>query len=655
MLPRSFFITILFAAICTALHSALALTLVEDGQPRAVIVLADQPSAAASLGARILREHVRQMSGADLPIANESKITGDASKERAWVLVGGGKLAERLGFSNAKLGPGAIAMHAKGNVLTLLGADARTPADPDGSRYAVVAFLEEKLGVRWLWPGELGKVVPKKKMIAVEDFDRTFSPPLAQRRIRDGFAQPRADAGLANLGFTRARSNELHARALRVESESGSWFAWQRLGGTMEVGSGHAFGQLWEKYGREHPDWFALQPDGSRDQSRSPGRARLCKSNPELIAAIAHEKIEELNKNPKLLGVSLAPNDGGPLTFCTCSKCEALDAKGGRKVALWDFSGGGRRDFEHVSLTDRMVWFWNQIAEQVTKVHPDKLFTVDAYSVYSAPPVERALHPNFVVRFVPMSYTDERARQQALRDWDAWSEKAAKIYFRPNLLLAGRRDGMPLLYPHKFAEDFRHLAHHKMIGTDFDSCMHNWATQGLNYYVVARLHWDPDQDVDAMIDDYCRAGFGAAAKSVRKYFDKLESLTNEVAKHREELYEAAESKKLTRLTPFTREAIGELRDLLASARREAGDDETVLKRIAFLEDGLRWTDVETRVHAFLDAGDAADKAAAQNALDERFALMRELFEKDNLALNVAYISWGEDAYLARLKTKAKGK
>jgi hypothetical protein len=84
---------------------------------------------------------------------------------------------------------------------------------------------------------------------------------------------------------------------------------------------------------------------------------------------------------------------------------------------LWDFSKGSRRDFEHVSLTDRMVYFWNAIAERVARVHPDKLLVVDAYSVYAAPPVERKLHPNLVVRFAPLAYYAEDYRQESLREW----------------------------------------------------------------------------------------------------------------------------------------------------------------------------------------------------------------------------------------------
>ena len=50
----------------------------------------------------------------------------------------------------------------------------------------------------------------------------------------------------------------------------------------------------------------------------------------------------------------------------------------------------------------------------------------------------------------------------------------------------------------------------------------------------------------------------------------------------------------------------------------------------------------------------ADKKAARKVLDERFALMKEVFQKAPLALNVAYISWGEDALWARLGWERPG-
>ncbi len=613
------------------------ITLVEKRQARAVIVVPANPSPVVQEAASVLRDHIKEMAGAELPIQPEDRVTGAPGPERAWVLVGEGKLAAKLGLTSKGLGPGGIVQSARDHVLALFGTDAHTAADPHGTRYAVTTFLEDRLGVRYLWPGDLGKVVPRRDTITVAAFEHRFAPKLSQRRIRSMSYHDRIQAGLDRLGFSKEEYLRLVADAQRTRPTSPDWFGWHRLGGTLQLNAGHAFTHLWTKCGKAHPDWFALQPDGSRDQSRGPDRARLCVSNAELIAAIARVKVEELNKNPHLLGVSIAPNDGGRPSFCTCPRCEALDCARGPKVLLWDFTKGDRRDFEHVSLTDRMVSFWNAIAEQVAKVHPDRLLVVDAYSVYAAPPVERKLHANLVVRFAPLGYHAEDYRQESLRAWDGWSRAARRIFFRPNLMLAGRRDGMPLLYVRKFAKDFRHLADHGMMGTDFDACCHHWATQGLNYYVVARLHWDPTADVNAIVEDYCRAGFGPAAAAVRRYFDGLEALTDEVA-----------TTKATPAAVFRPEALDRLRAALAQARRDAGGDPAIARRLAFLEIGLRWTELEVRCHALLAEPAKADKAAVNKALDARFALMRQCFRETPLALNVAYISWGEDALWSRL-------
>lgn len=636
-MPRLFrVLNVAAIAVLVRADPASAIVLVQDGKARAVVILPDKPSPAAREGARVLKEHIFQISGADLPLVSEREIEGGPSAQRGWVLVGEGRLSEDSGVSAKGLGPGGMRLEAKGDVLVLVGEDERATGDPNGTLYAVTTFLEDKLGVRYLWPGESGKVVPSSSTIIVTDFGRSSTPRLAQRRFRDGYGGRRVLTGLDRLGFTEEEFGARVLAAGQTRSASPDWFRWQKLGGTMRLSSGHAFGRYWEKYGDTHPDWFALQSNGSRDQSRNPGRARLCESNPELIAAIAADKIAELDAHPELLGVSIAPNDGGHTTFCACARCEALDARGGPEITLVEFSGWRKREYKHVALTDRMVYFWNAIAEKVSAVHPGKFLVVDAYSAYSTPPVERKLHPNLIVRFVPMSYLDEARRRGALLSWAQWSKAAAGIFFRPNLLLAGRA-GAAYVFVHKFAEDFKVMTRGGMRGTDFDSCLHHWATQGLNYYVVARLNWDPDQDVDSIVDDYCRVGFGAAAGIIRKYFDRLEALTDEVALN-----------KFEHLEPFRPEVIAELNDMLSDASRLASGDAAVGRRIAFLRTGLRWTDIDAQAHALLRepsrSGAASEK---KRILAERRALMRDIFQNNFTAVNVAAISWGEDGLWKR--------
>jgi len=122
-----------------------AATLVEKGQARSVIIIPEKPSPVVANAARVLRDHIKQMTEAELPIRTEDRITGSPSQDQAWVLVGEGKLAKKLGLTSKGLGPGGIVQSAKGNVLALFGSDAHTPSDPNGTRYAVTTFLEGKL------------------------------------------------------------------------------------------------------------------------------------------------------------------------------------------------------------------------------------------------------------------------------------------------------------------------------------------------------------------------------------------------------------------------------------------------------------------------------------------------------------------------------
>ncbi len=264
--------------------------------------------------------------------------------------------------------------------------------------------------------------------------------------------------------------------------------------------------------------------------------------------------------------------------------------------------------------------------------------------MYAAPPVLRKLHPNIAIRFVGLTYTDEEKRRQNRDDWDEWSRAVERIYFRPNVLLAGRRQGTPVIYAHRMAEDFQYMANRSLIGTDFDSCCHNWATQGLNYYVCAKLHWNPDLDVDALIDDYCRSGFSSGADAVKKYFLRLEDITDTIAE---------EQLKLTQ--PFTPAVIDELRGYLDAAATATANEPDVSERVAFLRSGLEYTDAYVAAFRIFRKHEAAGggrlsnetKQRIREALDRNWLVSRDIFEHYHLAVNVATVAWGSWSYFGR--------
>ena len=640
----------LSGALClSSVAAANDLVLVAEGDAKAVLVLAAEPSPAAKWGATILSDHVFQMSGARLETVSEGKLPADDSRTR--LLVGESRSAEELGVSASGLGPGGIAIRTfpDSNAMVILGADNLAPIDTNGTRYAVTTFLEDALDVRFLWPGELGKVVPKMKTLQVGEMNVRVTPLLVQRKIRMGGAWgDRMAKGGAQLAVDGDDFRKFRDAAVATESEDAGWAGWHRLGGSLRLAAGHSFGDYWERFGESNPEWFAMAPNGSRDQSASVHRARLCVSNEALRDQIARDRIALIEKTGQK-SVAIGPNDGGTTSFCVCEECEALDAPSDRKIMLTDFSPGqNRRQFEHVPLTDRYVDFFNGIAERVVAKHPDVWLGADAYSVYSAPPVNATLHPNVAIRYVGISYTDEERRRQGVADWNAWSKAASKIYFRSNLLLAGRRQGTLVAYAHKLAEDFGEIAHNNMIGTDLDSCCHNWATQGLNYYVMAKLLWNPDLDIEALLDDYCSSGFGAGGDAVKRYFLRVEELTHQMA-----------TTEMKYVGPYTPQVVAELTALLDEAAAAVKDDEPSAARVAFLRVGLDYTDAYASIYRVNDAWQAEGGGRLTDEVRERFRgplernweASRNIFENHFFAVNVANVAWGSWGYLPRFGWK----
>lgn len=639
------------------------LTLVDNGKPRATIVVSTNASKAAVAGAGVLREHVRQISGASLTVSRDGelgditiegrRVRGDTIEKWGGVVicVGESELTRRLGVASDGLGPGGIIVRTVGNVLVLMGADDRTPADVHGSMYAVTTFLEDELGCRYLWPGESGKVVPKRRTISVRPLNVRFTPGFVQRQIRSNGYSSRIGEGLDRLGRTREDFVRMRKEAAVTQAESPDWMRWHRLGGTLGLRTGDGTilpGETWDRFLREHPEWFAMQKDGSRFFDPDWERPRLCKSNPDLVEAIIQEKLKELKRYPGRTSISLMTNDGGGKAgFCLCEKCKAMDPPEGRPTEIWTYEHESERTrrFEYVSVTDRMIAFYNAIAEGVAKEYPDMLFTGQAYSIYSAPPLRHKLHPNIVIRLVHNTehYLCDQTRRQGMADWDAWATMAGKIFWRPNSLLVGRMEGTPAIVVHKLAEDFRHIASSKCVGTDFDSCMHHWATQGLNYYVLAKLHWNPEADVDAIIDDYCESGFGKAAGSIRRYLRRIEKLTDETAAVTPQ---QREGRRPDVTMPYTDEVVKELRALLDRATKKVAGDDDVRKRIAFLRIGLDFAALQGRIYQLLRESyekrlTQAEREEARDLLDRKWLMMRDIFEKNHYAVNVSGMCWGE--------------
>lgn len=594
------------------------LILASDGLAHAVLVIPASPSRVERRAATLLQSTLEKIAGVELPVVWEEEIEQTEGPDGVWlqdeegrkwryaIWIGNTEAARSAGVHAEDLLPEGYRMKSDGHFLYLSGNDI-TPSGRrvSGTYHGALALLENYFGVRWLWPGELGTIIPKSPRLILPALHEKDEPVLEQREIRSGTGiGERAEVGLKLLGGTE-QEYETYREFLRQRR---AWYHRQRCGARVDLHYRHAYDHWYEEYGEEHPEWFALQPNGSRVQTSD--RPRLCKSNPEVAAQKAREVIDAYKKNPNLDSVSISPNDGsGWDHFCMCIECRKLDPESGR-IGNRMFSIDGQRFYEqYPSFSDRVATFYNRIAEEVVKELPDARLGAYAYSAYRDAPLGVTMHPSIIIGFVGLGYLNEQQRLEDLERWNGWSRSATQLFLRPNLLHDG--NALPVIYFTRLAEDLRHCYQTGMQVADFDSLSGHWSMIGLNYYVLAKLLWDPAADEQAIVRDYCEAGFGRAADKVEEYFRLLEEATTLVAfrqTHQPEgdLREAEQDRPgentvsdnnnpLSELETayynvFTGEFISRLRGVLAEAREAAGD-EVVQARIDFLENGLDYAEL----------------------------------------------------------------
>jgi len=376
-----------------------------------------------------------------------------------------------------------------------------------GTVNAVYTFLQERLGVRWLWPGELGEDVIENETIALAPFEYRYHP---QIRARGGVFH---FSSLGNRGYGRSHD----------------WTRLQRLQlDSLHQPGGHAFGDWWDRFGEQHAEYFALQPDGTRSGFPAPKYAKLCQSNPAVWEQWLGDVEAQLKEDPTQTVFSGSPNDGWLSGHCVCDKCSAWDHPDG-EPRMFHWKGEHR---EHVALSDRHVTFANHLARRLKQRYPDQDYYVLMLSYgHSRPiPVEAVPADNVIIssvaNFFGRTHLKDRGstRGATHREQLAGCGKVAShLMWRPNTgSPAGWQQGLPDLSVSQTIEDLKFVAENHCIGIYIDSVWEHWATQGPQYYAMAQMVWNPRQDSRALLDDYYRRGFGPAADEVKAYYTLME-------------------------------------------------------------------------------------------------------------------------------------
>ena len=474
-----------------------------------------------------------------------------------------------------------------------------------------VTYLLEALGCRYLWPGRTGKIIPSRSAIVLPNIDLIYGPKLKSRRMRTfrpGITKTIPALKKWWLIDPDEFMNVLAERRCDRKGNRDFW-AWHGINDEPDVdgywSGGHGFKNYWEKYGKKHPDWFALQPNGSRDQNLGTrtNRPTLCLSNTGLVAQVARDTIAGLRKYPDRKTFSICLPDGGPTTQCLCRNCRLMDPVNAPVISLF-ISYPWRKYVPYVSLSDRVMAFNNAVAEKVVKVIPDARLKVYVYSMYHTPTVKVKPHPALVLANVAGSYETAERKDEARVELAYWTRYKDNLHiWRPNACVAHKVTA-PQNYARTAFEDLEIFKRNGVVATDYDCVNEQFSTKGLIWYMVAKAHRNPDSiGYEALFDDYCKAGFGAAAKEIRGYFEELECMTDKAV-------------KLGKGVPSFLESFNPdvLERYLVAAEVAAAAQPDVLERIAYLRKGLSAGRMEKKLGAAWESKSKQDIRNAQHEL-----------------------------------------
>ena len=412
--------------------------------------------------AQVLQDYLLQISGAALPIIPASQY-----KSRFEIILGQNERLDELktGINFNTLKEDGFIIRTDSMRLIIAGGNEK------GTLYGVYSFLEEYLGCRMYSPKV--KVVPKQQRITLNKIDSQQVPVIG---FRDTHYRVTWDATYT----------EWHKLDHDENGGRPDWGMWV-----------HTFNELVspETYYHDHPEYFAMVK-GKRIPTQ------LCLTNPQVLEITIQNLRRKIAQNPSALYWSVSQNDNKD--YCTCENCKAIDDKEG-------------------SPSGSIIQFVNQVADQF----PDKMISTLAYEYGRHAP--KTLRPRDNVNIMLCSIeafrdkpiTEDAKSADFVKDVEDWG-KISKDIIVWDYVIQFNNLLSPFPNLHVLKPNIQFFAKHgvnamfeqgnREVGGEFAE---------LRSYLISKLLWNPEANVDTLMNDFLRGYYGAAAKPIRKYIDEM--------------------------------------------------------------------------------------------------------------------------------------
>lgn len=440
--------------------------------------------------------------------------------------------------------------------IYILGGDVR------GTLYGVYSFFESYAGCRW-FTAEVSRI-PKRHVFEIPLIDETYVPPLFYRDAYFYTAYDWRFAARNKLNGTDCRLNERH-------------------GGKIDIGLGlaHTFQVLvpQEEYFNAHPEYFPLV-NGKRRQG---DYNQLCLTNPDVLA-ITIEKVKNLfRENPNALICDVSQMDcyPGHDHHCECEACQAIAR-------------------EEESEAGPVIRFVNAVADAVADEFPGRFIYTLAYSYTVKPPKHTRPRDNVMICYCIGQHCTSHTIEGCTKKNDdgsgiydtvknqlsTWSKISNRLFVWDYIVnFSNYLPPFPNL--HTLQDNIRFYMKNHAAGVFSQGSYQGRGCecQELKAYLVAKLLWNPDIDVDITINEFLCGVYGGAAPHLRAYIDALEQQVENLGLH----FALREEPSPDFYTP---EFVAKLDGFLDQAERAAETDE-ILHRVKAFRMSLRYAKMVT--------------------------------------------------------------
>ncbi|MFH2068891.1 MAG: DUF4838 domain-containing protein [Candidatus Omnitrophota bacterium] len=471
----------LSAAVLSAKEMPETLCLADNGQSFAAVIIPADASDKIETAARLLARYVLLSAEADIPIYRDNENSPLAPNIIS-IHLGRTAYSRKLDLGVEKLdAEGFVIAFPDTRNIVILG------ASDTGTEFAVYEFLERYLGIRWLFPYDLGEYVPERKTIKI---------PADEVRQEPAFPLFRFLSGLYG--------------------DQSVWAKRNRAGGRVYFH--HNLSNLFnpDKYVKSNPEFFPVRA-GKR---LLPSEATLgpdwksaywqpCFSAEGLVEEAIKNICGFFAENPAEISYSLGVNDVGG--YCECEKC--LAKMGGR-------TAGGYENHSDV------YYGWvNAVVEGVLKRYPDKYFGLLAYREVAEPPSDLKLNHRVIpyITYERLKWADKEREKEGHRATQRWAESAAILGWYDYLY--GSVYLVPRVHFHLMADYCRFGYEHGVRALYAEAYPGLWADgpkhwkDGPKLYLSLKLQWNPYLDVDETLKEWYECAVGKeAAPYLAQYF-----------------------------------------------------------------------------------------------------------------------------------------